>query len=1239
MSVFYCLKPYYMKKLLLLLVTITSLSFFGQKDYSRYYNSWRLGLNIGGTWQTADYRSCWGMAGGFTLEKGFHENADNIFSFAVRGRYLAGNTYGMDYNRNYTILDNDAYNGKYDPKVKYTDTAGLARGYVFDNYKTTLYEGSLELQVTFNRLRERTHVILNLWGGIGITSYRAKSDLLDADGKLYDFSKIDSTGNKSKALNAYNAMIDKKYESYAYGSKNGNLLTFSPSAGIGLGYQFGPGFSMLLEYKVTFPQGTNADLLDGKFSNNHDFIGGNNDYYHYTGINFLFTLRGKKKTNTTEQTTYTNTVVPVNPVVTTPTETVTAPPTGSVVVTQPTEPKPVITFITPPVAGFTVNDAAYKISAQVLNVSSAGQLRFVFNGNAYTNFSFNPQTHILEFNSTLNPGSNAIQITANTNSGSASASTNVIYELPKPTGNPPVITFVTPAVCPANVQTRQYVVVAAVSNIPSKSNISVKVNNSPVNFSYDANSGQINLPLSLVNGPNTISINASTNFGSDAKTCTVTYVEPLQQTVPPPAISFINPQQSGSVVTASVFPVKAQVLNITSQTQASAYVNGTQVPLIYSSMLKQISFQANLTEGSNQITVYANNNYGEDNKVTTITYQPVPQGNPPVVSYVSPAAGTGTVTNALYNFKFLVLNMPSQNGIDVKLNGNTVAGFVFNPATHELSYSTNLSMGANQLVVTATNQFGTDVKTAAIVYQQPSRLKLAPVVAITNPATINASTFVSSYTFKATVKNVVNQADITVKYNGTTITNYVFDGSNISFPATLNSGANLFEVTAINSEGADSKSATVSLNQRIMPIPPEVNLINPATTINTASNVNYSFKLSVLHVAQSGIDVLFNGVPQTTYSFNPSTKELDFNTNLQVGNNTLIVKGTNQFGSDSKQITVEYVPQIAAIKRPPQVAFTNPAAGSSAISQANTYTYKANIVNLMDASGLAVKFNGVPTTAFAYSGTTLTYTATLNPGNNVLEITATNGDGSDTKSAIVIYKQRIVVTPPLVTILKPVNTPTVTAASYTLQFTAANVTKSQIEVFLNDTLISNFNFNSNQGDAAVNLERGENTIVVKATNTSGTVSKTEKIVYDPPRGSGDNGGSGKLKVCFDQDKDGIRETILINESELATYIANGATRGPCPPRNSPDTDTNNTVRTMVICFCENGNTAKCETKTILKAEWPAYEKLGATIGACPDKPATPVKNGITPRTIGRPNRGSTEGTEQQPGGKEQSEPK
>jgi len=418
------------------------------------------------------------MAGGLTLEKGFHENNTNIFSFAIRGRYLGANTYGMDFNRNYDIKTNDAYNGKYNPKVNFIDSVSPSKQYVYDNYKMQLGEGALELQVSFNRLRERTHVLLNLWGGIGFTSFQTKSDLLDANGKMYDFSLVDSTGNRTKTLNSYNSLINKTYESNAYGSKVGKLYTFSPSAGLGLGYQFSPVFSMLWEYKVTFPQGTNADLLDGKLSVNHDAIAGSNDYYHYTGLNLLFTLRGKHKTTTSSQvkdeTVYTNTTVPTNTVISNPGNTDQITPTNTVVAYTPpvnNEPKPIISYITPPINGHVVNNQVYKISAQVLNITNRNQIQFKFNGVVNSSFSFNAQNHIIEYNSNLNVGSNSVQIIATNSAGTDNKSTTVIYELPKAIGNPPSVTITTPSVCPYKSNTKSINFVAVTKEVISKSNI------------------------------------------------------------------------------------------------------------------------------------------------------------------------------------------------------------------------------------------------------------------------------------------------------------------------------------------------------------------------------------------------------------------------------------------------------------------------------------------------------------------------------------------------------------------------------------------------------------------------------------------------------------------------------------------------------------------------------------------------------------------------------------------------
>jgi hypothetical protein len=1254
---FYCFKQsIQMKKLYFLIAFSISLISISQNDYSRYYNSWRLGLNLGGAWQTADYRSCWGMAGGITLEKGFHENATNIFSLAIRGRYLAANTYGMDFNRNYDVKGNDAYNGKYDSKVNFVDSVSFGKQYVYDNYKMKLGEGSLELQITFNRLRERTHVLFNLWGGIGFTSYQTKSDLLDGSGNIYDFSLVDSTGNKTKALNTYNGLIDKKYESYAYGSKNGNLFTFSPSLGIGLGYQFSPGFSMLWEYKVTFPQGTNADLLDGKLAANRDFFG-SNDYYHYTGLNLLFTLRGKKKTKTPkDESVYTNTVVPTQTVVA-PTNSVIAPPTNTVVTnTQPTvtAPKPIISFITPPVNGHVVTVAPYKISAQILNVASANQIQFKFNGVAYTNFSFNTQTHILEYNSTLNIGSNAIQIIATNAGGQDNKSTTVVYDQPKPTVIPPIVTYINPVQAGYVSSTQNYTVQAQVLNVTAQNQIAVYYNGISTPFIYNATTKQIaftanlnpgsnalsitasnaggvdtktttvvyNKPSAVVNAPivtfinpaqpgsvsseqnytvkaqvlnvtaqkqitvyqngiavafnynlankqlefeanlivgtNTINITASNSSGEDTKTTTVIYNPPVVF-VEPPVVTFLNPSQTGTVVSTLTYTVKAKVLNVTAQNQIAVYFNSSPIPFQYNSATKLVAFVANLNPSSNAISITANNTGGSDTKTTSIVYRELKAaGIPPVVSLINPATTINASDDANYNFKLGVINVSGKSDIEVLFNGVAQTNFNYNTTVKEMFFNTNLIPGNNTLSVKGTSQYGSDIKIITVNYTPHVELKTPPMVNITNPLTAT-TTSNSNYIFKATVANMPTNVGIVVKYNGVVVTNYSYDGFNVTFDTTLVQGNNTFEVTATNMDGADSKSASVNYKIKAAPVFPVVNLINPASPTNSSNAANYNFKLSVLNVnSNADIEVTFNGLVQNNFTYDVNTKELVFLATLMVGNNTLIVKGTNQFGNDSKQIAVVYNPKIK-LKTPPLITISMPVNGNGS-SQIPNYNFMATVTNIESATGITAKYNGVVKTNFTYDGLNFGYTDILNTGANSLEITATNPDGNDVKTAIVSYKPKALPKPPVVTIFQPTATPTVGTVPYNFSFKATNVTQNQIQVFLNNTPITQFNFVGSMGSFVTNLVKGGNTLLVKATNFDGTDSKTE-ILYlkEPPPPIDTTRNAGGLTTNTTTSNNGNRTEVICHKSATAApvtmtipvnllpfHLSHGDSKGACP---------------------------------------------------------------------------------------------
>ncbi len=1166
-----------MKKLYITLLTLISLNFVAQKDMTRYYNSWRLGLNLGGTWQTSDVRSCWGLAGGITLEKGLGENATNIFSWAIRGRYLSGTTYGMNLTRNYNVKENDAYNGTYNPIVNYVDSVPLSKQYVFDNYKMKLNEGSLELQLNFNRLRERTHVILNVWGGIGFTSFSTYSDLLDGDGKKYNFSKIDSTGNTSKALTNYNLLIDQKYETTAYGSKNGNTVTFSPSMGLGLGYQFSPRFSMLLDYKVTLPQGANADLLDGKLNANSDNLNSSKDYYHYLGVNLLFTLHGKKKkTNTVkDETVYTNTTVPTNTTTIVPSETIT--PINPVVVSPvvtPTvsqEPKPIISFITPPVSGQVVNIPQYKISAQILNVTNSSQIKFYVNNNLITNYSMNYQMHVLEYTTNLIQGVNNIQLKATNNSGSDTKYTTINYEVPQPEGNPPTVVFTSPNNCPLTVQSSQYNVTAFATNITSKNEVQIYVNNALIpNFSFS--NGTISFPLNLVSGNNAISISVNNNVGSDSKICNIVYSQPIQQQQLP-LVTITNPPQAGYVSSSQNFVITAQVLNVPSQNNISVYYNGISTPFNYNSSSKQVSFNAQLNNGSNSISVSAYNSAGDDTKNSSVVYNPPqPTGNPPSIVLVNPSQINNATNNALYTFDFNVLNVASQNDIVLTFNGNTVSNFTYNTSTKKVMYSTNLNTGNNTLTILATNAFGADTKTIFVQYTQPVQTKMPPKIVFTNPATSPITSSTPLYNHVATITNMANITNgVSAKFNGVAITTYNFDGYNFSFNGTLLSGNNTLQIIATNNDGSDTETAVVNYKQKVISIPPVVSLINPMLPQNATNNALYTFKLSVLNVSSSNdIEVLFNGNPQTNFTYNTTTKEVDFIDNLVSGNNTLLVKGTNQYGSDFKQIYVNYTPVVIP-KTPPTVSIINPTNNNTTVTQAN-YTFKGLVTFAPNASDLVVNYNGNLITNFTYDGSNLSYATILNTGTNTFEIIASNADGTDSKNVVVNYMPRVIATPPVVTILNPTNTPTVTMATYTFNFKATNVNQTQVTVTLNGNAITNYNYAGSLGSFTSNLNVGLNTLVVSATNMSGSDTKTESVYF-------------------------IEEV----SSPATTSIS----------ATPPDTVSSEKSR-IVICHTPPGNNQNPQTITIPLSAWPAHQAHGDTQGPCvAEKVITPQGNGNT----------------------------
>jgi len=291
-----------MKILLQIKIVLLFLLCFSNSSYSQFTDperdtKWNLGFNMGGVWQDADVTlDRPGFGYGFTLGKGIYESQGKFWSVDLRFRYLKGRTFGQ----NLSLTDSAAI----DDNSLYaigTTNYKATQGLLYLNTETVLHDFSMEAVINFHTLRERTGVLLSVFGGIGITDYRTKTDLLyTPDGqdfdKMYDFSSIDSN---SATKSDFRNLQDGDYESFApFNEDKRETIRLMPSLGIGLGYQFSPQWSFGFEHRVTF---TLQDKFDGLEQAGTQFLQwGDHDKYHYSSVFLRWNIfRGRTSTTTT----------------------------------------------------------------------------------------------------------------------------------------------------------------------------------------------------------------------------------------------------------------------------------------------------------------------------------------------------------------------------------------------------------------------------------------------------------------------------------------------------------------------------------------------------------------------------------------------------------------------------------------------------------------------------------------------------------------------------------------------------------------------------------------------------------------------------------------------------------------------------------------------------------------------------------------------------------------------------
>lgn len=1042
-----------------------------------------LGFNLGGSWLQSDVKvKKLGGGGGFTFGQMYLQNDKSALDWGWRFRYLNAISYGQDSKKNTGIANNTALNGTADSTLDYFTQPG----FVYQNHKTTLNELSLELVIGANRMRSRSKVYPYVFGGVGITKAVAKMNQLNANNVRYDYLSIDSSGNASSSdiTTNLNNIYDGSYESDAEGSRSPQWK-FMPSLGVGLGYQFTPGFSMGLEHKVTWAL---SDMLDGQQWANDNTLSASQDKYHYSSIWLKFSFGRATRSHTT-----TNNVITDQNLYT------------------PAADKPTISIYSPGSSPYTSSSQSYNVKATIKNVSSKSDIGLVHNGVSNSNFTYDATTHVFSFPLMLSSGTNTFMITATNANGSASDNATVLFQSPvinTPPAPAPVVTITSPATNPYTSTMNNATIVATVKNVSSSSQIGVTINGVATSaFIFNASTQTLNVNSNLNPGANTFVISATNASGTDAESITVIFS--AAAATPPPFITFVNPAVNPFTSAVNVLPVNAVVQNVTSAGQISVTTNGSPIPtslLSFNPSTGQLNFTSNLMAGANTVTISATNVAGADSKSITIMYsQPVAAIPPPYITIVNPAVNPFTSTVNVLPINAVVQNVTSVGQISVTTNGAPMPTSLlsFNPSTGQLNFTSNLIAGANTVTVSATNVAGADSKSVTIMYSQPVTSSPAPSVTITSPTVNPFNTSSNTASVNAIVLNVVSSSQIAVTINGsvTSAFSYNMSTKQLTLTANLIAGANIVTVAASNASGSDSKSTTIIYSPPFAVALPVVTITSPsANPFTTATNI-VPVNATVLNVTSSAqIAVAVNGSATSSFTYNVATKQLTLSVNLIAGANIVTITGTNSAGTDSKSTTIIYNQPIAVPA--PVVTITTPAVSpfNTAIA---TAAINATVLNVTSSAQISVAVNGATTSAFTYNVATkqLTLSASLVAGANIVTISATNASGNDSKSTTIIYNQPAATPAPVVTITTPAVSPFNTAiATAAVNATVLNVTSSsQISVAINGTT-STFAYNlaTKQLTLSASLVAGANIITVSATNPSGSDSKTATIIYTAP---------------------------------------------------------------------------------------------------------------------------------------------
>ena len=631
---------------------------------------------------------------------------------------------------------------------------------------------------------------------------------------------------------------------------------------------------------------------------------------------------------------------------------------------------------------------------------------------------------------------------------------------------------------PITVQQSVFLLNASISGHLNNNQVQILHNGMQLNgFNFNPNNGLLQRSINLLPGSNTIRVTAFNDCGSAFDQITINYDDCLS-----PQLFWLHPSAPGTTTNQNIFSLNAQLVGSTQNGQLVVLHNN--IPVANAQQIgNTISANLVLTPGLNTFQVRYSNACGTAQINSSINFQ---NCLAPIITVTSPVINT-TLNNAALRLRATISHISNRNNIKVILNGLEQNVFTFNQSG-QLELSTQLLSGSNTITITAANDCGSDIQTFTYNFNDCQ----APIISLQsnlNNANANNPIVVSNpnFTVSATLQYMPSQNGLSVTNNGAPVafdfTNGNFNSINGSLNATINlqPGINQIVINAVRACGQATQTIFVRYDNCIAPA---ITLMQPTASGTTTSNQTLALVANVSQVAISqSIQVIWNG---TSVPFSWTNNQVTSTINLQQGNNVIEIQATNACGNDTENLVINLVqcqaPQIA-------VNATIPNGTNTSHSSLN---FTATLTNTL-ANQIQLTVNGQAQN-FSFANNQVSAAITLQPGDNLIQLIATNACGRAIENWHVNYEQ---CTAPQISNTRPQTNIQNAEQQINVSAQLTGITNpNEISLLVNGAP-SVFNFLNGLFSATQQLQLGENTLALSVTNNCGSAVHVWTFNYQP----------------------------------------------------------------------------------------------------------------------------------------------